>query len=75
MTAVRSGKALYAGISNYDPAQTAAAAEALAAENIHLLIHQPRYNMFDRVPEDGSSTKLTRLGPARSSSRRSPAGC
>ena len=53
VTAVRSGKALYAGISNYDPEQTAAAAEALAAENIHLLIHQPRYNMFDRKPEQG----------------------
>ncbi|SDQ20103.1 L-glyceraldehyde 3-phosphate reductase [Curtobacterium sp. UNCCL20] len=62
VTAVRSGKALYAGISNYDPEQTAAAAEALAAENIHLLIHQPRYNMFDRVPEDGLFDELTRLG-------------
>jgi L-glyceraldehyde 3-phosphate reductase len=62
VTAVRSGKALYAGISNYDPAQTAAAAEALAAENIHLLIHQPRYNMFDRVPEDGLFDELLRLG-------------
>lgn len=62
VTAVRSGKALYAGISNHDPAQTAAAAEALAAENIHLLIHQPRYNMFDRAPEDGLFDELLRLG-------------
>src|SRR4051812_37601254 len=51
--AVRSGKALYAGISNYDPAQTRAAAAALAAEGVPLLIHQPRYNMFDRTLEDG----------------------
>ncbi|MFJ7289706.1 aldo/keto reductase [Curtobacterium sp. NPDC098951] len=62
VTAVRSGKALYAGISNHDPAQTAAAAEALAAENVHLLIHQPRYNMFDRAPEDGLFDELLRLG-------------
>ncbi|MEO5920325.1 MAG: aldo/keto reductase [Pseudolysinimonas sp.] len=52
-TAVRSGKALYAGISNYDPDQTRAAAAALSAEGIPLLIHQPRYNMFDRRMEDG----------------------
>ncbi|MBX3193543.1 MAG: aldo/keto reductase [Microbacteriaceae bacterium] len=51
--AVRSGKALYAGISNYDPAQTRAAAAALAAEGVPLLIHQPRYNMFDRRLENG----------------------
>jgi L-glyceraldehyde 3-phosphate reductase len=51
--AVRQGKALYAGISNYDPDQTRAAAAALAAEGVPLLIHQPRYNMFDRRVEDG----------------------
>jgi L-glyceraldehyde 3-phosphate reductase len=51
--AVRSGKALYAGISNYDLAQTRAAAAALSAEGVPLLIHQPRYNMFDRTMEDG----------------------
>jgi L-glyceraldehyde 3-phosphate reductase len=51
--AVRSGKALYAGISNYDPDQTRAAAAALAAEGVPLLIHQPRYNMFDRRMENG----------------------
>ncbi|WP_144715243.1 aldo/keto reductase [Curtobacterium pusillum] len=62
VTAVRSGKALYAGISNYDPAQTAAAAEALAAENVHLLIHQPRYSMFERTPEAGLFDELERLG-------------
>ncbi len=52
-TAVRQGKALYAGISNYDPAETEAAIEALAAEGVPLLIHQPRYNLFDRRPEQG----------------------
>jgi L-glyceraldehyde 3-phosphate reductase len=50
---VRSGKALYAGISNYDAGQTRAAAAALAAEGVPLLIHQPRYNMFDRRMENG----------------------
>jgi L-glyceraldehyde 3-phosphate reductase len=60
-TAVRQGKALYAGISNYDPAQTEAAIDALAAEGVPLLIHQPRYNMFDRRPERGLfDTLLTR---------------
>jgi len=52
-TAVRQGKALYAGISNYNPEQTRAAHAALAAEGIPLLIHQPRYNLFDRTPEEG----------------------
>lgn len=51
--AVRSGKAMYAGISNYSPEQTRAAAAALAAEGVPLLIHQPRYNMFDRAPVEG----------------------
>jgi len=51
--AVRSGKALYAGISNYDAEQTRAAIAALAAEGVPLTIHQPRYNMFDRRPERG----------------------
>jgi L-glyceraldehyde 3-phosphate reductase len=51
--AVRQGKALYAGISNYNPEQTRAAAAALTAEGVPLLIHQPRYNMFDRTMENG----------------------
>ena len=52
-TAVHQGKALYAGISNYGPEQTQAAIDALADEGVPLLIHQPRYNMFDRKPEQG----------------------
>ncbi|MBN9607489.1 MAG: aldo/keto reductase [Actinomycetales bacterium] len=59
--AVRSGKALYAGISNYDADQTRAAAAALAAEDVPLLIHQPRYNMFDRRMEHGLLDALAEL--------------
>src|ERR1051325_4552253 len=60
--AVRSGKALYAGISNYSPEQTTAAAAALAAEGVPLLIHQPRYNMFDRHIEGGLFPVLDEVG-------------
>lgn len=52
-TAVDSGRALYVGVSNYDPAQTEAMVAALAEHRIPLLIHQPRYSMFDRTPEQG----------------------
>jgi len=45
---VRSGKALYAGISQYNPEETRQAAEILRSMGTPLLIHQPRYNMFDR---------------------------
>jgi len=61
-TAVTSGKALYVGVSNYSPEQTAAAAKALAAHNIPLTIHQPRYNMFDRHIEDGLFPVLDEIG-------------
>ncbi|HWH97246.1 MAG TPA: aldo/keto reductase [Pseudolysinimonas sp.] len=60
--AVRSGKALYAGISNYNPEQTRAAAAALTAEGVPLLIHQPRYNMFDRHIENGLLPVLDEVG-------------
>src|SRR5882757_6792848 len=46
--AVRSGKALYAGISNYQPAETARAAKILRELGTPCLIHQPRYSMLDR---------------------------
>ncbi len=49
--AVRSGKALYAGISNYDAGQTARATEILRALGTPCLIHQPRYSMLDRWVE------------------------
>ena len=46
--AVRSGKALYAGISNYQPAETARAAKLLREMGTPCLIHQPRYSLLDR---------------------------
>ncbi len=45
---VRSGKALYAGISSYDAEQTAKAAAILRELGTPCLIHQPRYSMYDR---------------------------
>jgi L-glyceraldehyde 3-phosphate reductase len=63
-SAVRQGKALYVGVSNYDPDQTRAAATALEAEGVPLLIHQPRYSMFDRRIEDGLLPVLEEVGAA-----------
>jgi len=51
--AVRSGKALYAGISSYSAEQTRLAARILRALGTPCLIHQPKYSMFDRWIEDG----------------------
>ena len=51
---VRSGKALYVGISNYSAEQTAQAADLLATFGVPLTIHQPRYNMLDRWIERGT---------------------
>ena len=50
---VRQGKALYVGISAYDPDETRAALKILRELRTPFLIHQPRYSMFDRRPEDG----------------------
>jgi L-glyceraldehyde 3-phosphate reductase len=50
---VRSGKAIYAGISNYSPEQTRDASRILRTLGTPCLLHQPRYNMFDRRVEDG----------------------
>lgn len=60
-TAVTSGKALYAGISNYDAQQTRDAHRILGELGIPLLIHQPRYNMFDRRMENGLLDALAEL--------------
>lgn len=50
---VRQGKALYVGISNYNPEQTKQACDILKGMGIHLLVHQPVYSMFNRWVEDG----------------------
>ncbi len=60
--AVRSGKALYAGISNYSPEQTLEAARLLREMGTPLLIHQPVYNMFNRWIEDGLTEVLAAEG-------------
>jgi L-glyceraldehyde 3-phosphate reductase len=52
-TAVRQGKALYAGISSYSPERTRQAAEILRGLGTPLLIHQPSYSMLNRWIEDG----------------------
>ncbi|HEX9372610.1 MAG TPA: L-glyceraldehyde 3-phosphate reductase [Roseiflexaceae bacterium] len=59
---VRSGKALYAGISSYSPEQTSEAARILRALGTPCLIHQPRYSMFDRWVEDGLLAALDEEG-------------
>ncbi|MEO3797624.1 L-glyceraldehyde 3-phosphate reductase [Nonomuraea sp. B10E15] len=51
--AVRSGKALYAGISNYSAEQTTQAARIMRELGTPLLIHQPSYSMINRWIEDG----------------------
>ena len=51
--AVRSGKALYAGISNYSASQAAAAMKILRELGTPCLIHQPKYSMYVRTPEQG----------------------
>ena len=50
---VRSGKAIYAGISNYEPEQTREAAAMLRSLGAPCLIHQPKYSMFNRWIEAG----------------------
>ncbi|WP_288789134.1 aldo/keto reductase [uncultured Elizabethkingia sp.] len=51
--AVRSGRALYAGISNYNAEQTQQAADILRELGTPCLIHQPKYSMFVRWTEEG----------------------
>jgi L-glyceraldehyde 3-phosphate reductase len=60
--AVRSGKALYVGISNYNPAETSEAVRILASLGTPCLIHQMKYSMFDRTPEQGLVDVLGREG-------------
>jgi len=61
-TAVRSGKALYAGISNYNAQQTREAVNILKQLGTPCLIHQPKYSMFDRWVEDGLLDVLEQNG-------------
>ncbi len=60
--AVRSGRALYAGISNYAPEKTAEAARILRDLRTPCLIHQPSYSMFNRWIEDGLLDTLDKEG-------------
>jgi L-glyceraldehyde 3-phosphate reductase len=59
---VRSGRALYAGISSYNPQQTAEAVKILRALGTPCLIHQPSYSMFNRWIEDGLTNTLEKEG-------------
>lgn len=62
-TAVRSGRALYAGISSYSPADTRRAAAILADLGTPLLIHQPSYSMLNRwIETEGLLDALEELG-------------
>jgi L-glyceraldehyde 3-phosphate reductase len=60
--AVRSGRALYVGLSNYSAEQTRAAARILRDLGTPCLIHQPRYNMLDRWVEGGLTDVLDEEG-------------
>jgi L-glyceraldehyde 3-phosphate reductase len=60
--AVRSGKALYAGISAYSPEQTREAAGILRSLGTPLLVHQPPYSLLDRGVEDGLLDVLDDVG-------------
>ena len=60
--AVRSGKALYAGISNYNPEQTKEATGILKRLGTPCLIHQVKYSMFVRQPEEGLLDVLEEKG-------------
>ena len=59
---VRQGKALYVGLSNYRPAEAAEAIAILKQLGTPCLIHQPKYSMFERWPEDGLLDLLEQEG-------------
>lgn len=59
---VRSGKALYVGISSYDPVETQQAIDILNELGTPCLIHQPSYSMFNRWVEDGLLDVLEKNG-------------
>lgn len=59
---VRQGKALYVGISNYKPKEAAEALSILKGLKTPVIIHQPRYSMFERWVEEGLLDLLGREG-------------
>ncbi|MBN2484760.1 MAG: L-glyceraldehyde 3-phosphate reductase [Bacteroidales bacterium] len=59
---VRQGKALYVGLSNYDPEQTFIASQILEELGTPCLIHQPKYSMLVRTPEEGLLDVLEEKG-------------
>ncbi|WP_445731719.1 L-glyceraldehyde 3-phosphate reductase [Mariniflexile sp.] len=59
---VRQGKALYVGISNYQPKETQEAADILKRLNVPFILHQARYSMFDRWVENGLLETLEQNG-------------
>lgn len=59
---VKSGKALYAGISNYNAEQTSEAIRVLGDMGMHMLIHQPNYSMLNRSIENGLLDVLETYG-------------
>jgi L-glyceraldehyde 3-phosphate reductase len=61
-SAVKSGKALYAGISNYKAADAKKAIDILRQLGTPCLIHQPKYSMFERWVEDGLLDVLEEAG-------------
>jgi L-glyceraldehyde 3-phosphate reductase len=60
--AVRSGKALYVALSNYNPEQTARAAKILRDLGTPCLLHQPKYHMYERTAEKGLFELLLQEG-------------
>lgn len=60
--AVRQGKALYVGVSNYSAEETEKASAILKEMGLHLLVHQPSYSMFDRWVERGLYDVLKKEG-------------
>ena len=61
-TAVRSGKALYVGISSYGPEKTREAAAILRELKVPFVIHQPSYSLLNRWVEDGLLDVLEKEG-------------
>ncbi len=59
---VRSGKALYVGISNYPADRAALAIDTLEKMGVHMLIHQPSYSLMNRWVEDGLTDVLAEKG-------------